>query len=262
MRLILLKALPFILFSILPGLSVAVSSAEGEPFAVIIDPGHGGSDSGATRGHLREADIVLSVGRILKGLIAARTNFRVFLTRNSDKTMSLEERAASVGKDIKRGLFLSLHVNASENPTAHGVEFYFQNQLPPDEESQFLANRENQMSGEASERRELKESSRLPDVMAIIDDFSRNYRILQSAFLGEDLVSQWNGPIKLRTVPLRQGPFYLVNHLEVPSVLVEIGFVSNREEARKLSQSSVRKDQAENLYQGIIKYKERLDKGP
>ncbi len=235
----------------------ASSGAAGHRFPVIVDPGHGGSDGGATRGNLREADIVLSVSRHLTKLLEADSEFEPRLTRHRDMELTLEERA-QFAQGLERGLFLSVHVNASANPKAHGVEFYFQNQLPPDEESQFMANRENQMVDVAA----IAERAPKSDVLAIISDLARNFRTRQSANLGEDLVLSWQGPIQVRTLPLRQAPFFLITHLEIPSILIELGFISHEREARKLADRNIQMAMAQHLYEGVKKFKERLDNEP
>lgn len=232
-----------------------------QSLTVVIDPGHGGKDSGAVRGDLREADIVLSISKKLKTYLEKDNRFYPILTRSKDISLTLEQRA-EVAKNLKRGVFLSLHINASEDPKAHGVEFYFQNQLPPDEESQFLANRENQMSESISLKEEQnKKFAPKSDVLSIIEDLSRNHKIYLSAQLGESLLTKWlPSPLLPRPIPLRQAPYFLVTNLSIPSILIELGFISHKKEFVLLDLHESHDQFAKSLVKGLINYKERLDK--
>src|ERR1035437_6359211 len=109
---------------------------------VMIDPGHGGRDHGAVKNGILEANITLKVGLKLFDLLKKDRRFHVQLTRSNDDSISLYRRA-QMAKSKKADVFLSVHVNSSPDLHAKGAEFYFQNQLPPDQESMFLAHREN-----------------------------------------------------------------------------------------------------------------------
>src|SRR5689334_9020050 len=101
---------------------------------VIVDPGHGGTDKGAVYEGLKESEIVLKVARRLVLLLEKDKRFKVTMTRTGDETMSLGERTR-LAKDVAGDVFLSIHVNTAGTEKAKGAEIYFQNQMPPDEES-------------------------------------------------------------------------------------------------------------------------------
>ena len=124
--------------------------AQANPLYVVIDPGHGGSDAGAVYGDAKESDIALKVSLQLKKLLEKDRDFKVSLTREADFNLSLEERVQKAEKQ-KADIFLSLHANASNDQRAKGVEFYFQNNLPADEEAMYLANLENKMAVEQAD---------------------------------------------------------------------------------------------------------------
>src|ERR1035437_6847281 len=109
---------------------------------VMIDPGHGGRDHGAVKNGVFESNITLNVSRQLRDLLKKDRRFQVLLSRDEDTSVSLYRRAV-LAKTKKADIFLSIHVNSSPDLRAKGVEFYFQNQLAPDQESMFLAHQEN-----------------------------------------------------------------------------------------------------------------------
>ncbi|MCM2282708.1 MAG: N-acetylmuramoyl-L-alanine amidase [Bdellovibrionaceae bacterium] len=228
---------------------------------VVIDPGHGGVDTGATRGSIRESHIALSVAKKLAEHLRADNRFTVTLTRESDIALTLPERAA-VAKRVKADLFISIHANASEDPRAQGVEFWFQNQLPANEESLFLVSRENQ-SHESSNRGQSHGGDETPspqrDVSRIIEDLHRNHRIAASSDFSQTLLSAWyaEGRRKNKNA-IRQAPFFVVSEVHVPSVLVELGFLSHENEGPRLSDVSHQALMARHLSEGVSQFASRL----
>ncbi len=188
------------------------------------------------------------------------------MTRTTDKTISLQERVKMAEK-AKADVFLSIHLNANKDPRAKGMELYFQNHLPPDEETLFLAASENQIvkprediaSQEASDAPTKKN-----DVTAIVEDLERHHRMLSSHRLSVELLKAWNPTAQQphQTMAIRQAPFYVISKANIPSVLVELGFVTNPKEAEKLSNSTYQTEIAQKIYQGLLLYKENRDKTP
>lgn len=233
-----------------------------KPFTVIIDSGHGGSDPGATRYGFKEKRIALQVSQYLSELLKKDRRFRVILTRKDDQTITLKERA-EIANQAKGDLFLSIHINASINKNVRGVEFYFQNQLPPDKESFYLAAKENDVDQTSKDK--ISDNLGTPptsnkDIAAIIEDMTRNHRISNSEQLAHKLYKSWDGSTKKRRMSVRQAPFYLISNVNMPSSLIELGFITNRKDAKILSSPNKQAEMAENLYAGIIKFKELLDK--
>lgn len=143
--------------------------ADAKPLHIILDPGHGGTDVGANHDGLKESEIVLKVSRQLALLLKKDQRFKVTLTRQSNETVSLTERS-TLARSVKGDVFLSIHANSSIEAKPKGAEIYFQNQLPPDEESRFLASRENKGIEVAGDSGKAK-----TDVASIIDDLERSY---------------------------------------------------------------------------------------
>lgn len=227
---------------------------------IVIDPGHGGVDTGAVYGKARESEISLAVARELKSLLDTNKNFLASLTRNKDQNLSLQNRA-QIAETSKADVFISIHTNASPDIRARGVEFYFQNQLPADEESLFLANIENQtvkdsvadLSGDLSKR---------GDLLAIVEDLKRSTKMVQSHQLSQRLLRVWTSATSVghkEGSTIRQAPFYVISKTNIPSVLVELGFISNPKESEHLLSPAYQKEVAHRLYQGLLGYKQMVD---
>jgi N-acetylmuramoyl-L-alanine amidase len=228
---------------------------------VMIDPGHGGVDDGAVRAGHKEAEITMSVARKLNDLLRKDRAFKPVLTRESDRGVSLNERAR-LARDKKADVFLSIHVNSNPDQRAHGAEFYFQNQLPPDEESMLLAHRENSEDGGGARiPYSYLEKNTLPaDVAAIVGDLLDGDRVLRSSQLSKALKLSWRGSKKSKTNSIRQAPFYVLSQMTVPSSLVELGFITNASDLSELTGEKSQQRMAEDIYRGLKSYKESMDK--
>jgi N-acetylmuramoyl-L-alanine amidase len=217
---------------------------------VAIDPGHGGRDPGAEIQGLSEAQIVLDIALELERRLAKYPNVEVVLTRRTDAYVPLAERTA-IANTSGADLFLSIHVNASANTAARGIETYFLN-FAANPEAEALAAREN-----ASAARTM---ASLPDIVKAIAlnnkiDESRDFASIVHAALHE----------RLRTIDrstkdlgVKQAPFMVLIGATMPSVLVEISFLTNRDEAALLRSDSYRQQVAQALLDGIMNYQRAL----
>jgi N-acetylmuramoyl-L-alanine amidase len=229
---------------------------------VMIDPGHGGTDTGASRGSIKESEVALKVALRLGEEIKSDSRFKVSLTRTTDRKLSLPARTR-MAEDSKADVFLSVHLNSSTDSRARGVEVYFQNQLPADEEAMFLVGREHEQEtgAQSFEIPERAESiSAQTDLKRILEDLHRNQRIINASELAKRLIEavshgQGNGRHQIR-----QAPFQVVQNITIPSVLVELGFISHPQEALRLLEDDYQKQMVTNLFQGLVKYKETIDK--
>jgi N-acetylmuramoyl-L-alanine amidase len=262
-------SLSFLSLSLFALTFAITSTTAAAPLHVMIDPGHGGTDSGAVSNHLRESEIALKVGLLLKSKLAADPRFQVSMTRTTDKNVGLDERV-KLAEQAKVDVFLSIHLNANTDIHARGVELYFQNHLPPDEETLFLAASENQAvksripatAEETAETADEEAPTKKNDVTAILEDLERHHRMLASHRLSVELLKAWNLSPKERPYSaIRQAPFRVISKGHVPSVLVELGFVTNPKEAEKLANSAYQTEVAQKIYQGLLVYKEKQDKG-
>jgi N-acetylmuramoyl-L-alanine amidase len=224
---------------------------------VMIDPGHGGSDSGAVRGSIREAELALKVSQLVKSLLEKNPEFTVALTRTEDVNLSLQQRV-SVAEKSQADVLVSLHTNAATDPRAKGFEIYFQNHLPADEDLMFLANVENQLVTPNDHNNSNEDPSKKGDIAAIVEDLKRSYRMQASHLLTKQISSFWT---RGNSSPIRQAPFFVLAKSTMPSVLIELGFISNPKESEKLSKPEYQKEIAERIYKGLVQYKELMDKG-
>ena len=221
---------------------------------VVIDPGHGGRDPGAQIRDLDEAEVVLDIALELERMLVKEPNVEVVLTRRTNAYVPLEERTAIANK-AGADLFLSIHVNASANQAARGFETYFLN-FAPNSEAEALAAREN--AGSA------RTMSSLPEIVKAIAlnnkiDESRDFASMVQKSLQERL--RRTDPAA-RNLGVKQAPFMVLVGATMPSVLVEVSFLTNRNEASLLRSESHRRRLAEALFAGIMNYQRSLKKTP
>lgn len=235
----------------LPFFSLAATN-----YTVAVDPGHGGEDQGAVRSHYREAKIVLGISTKLTKLLNKNKSFQAFLTRQGNTPLTLQQRS-KMAQQKRADLFVSIHANASTDVRSRGMELYIRNELEPDMESLRLAHQEKDPGVN------LKTTKvRHGDLQSIVNDLRRSANIYQSYELSWHLVKNWKVPLsKIRRNPIKQGPFYVLHKGRMPSLLVEVGFVSNPKEAARLNSPAYQQHIAQTIYAGLKDFKETLDKG-
>ena len=219
---------------------------------IVIDAGHGGHDPGAQGNGINEAELVLDVAQRLEKLLVQHEDIDVVLTRRTDEFIPLEERTAIANRE-RADLFLSIHANASRRADARGVETYFLNfATNPDAET--VAARENATSAQTM--------GTLPAILRAIAlnsklDESRELASIVQTHLVRKLRVQNKS---VRDLGVKQAPFVVLIGAQMPSVLAEISFVTNRAEAALLKQAAYRQHIAQALYNGIVKYQASLKK--
>ncbi len=216
---------------------------------VVVDAGHGGKDPGATgRGGLREKDVTLAVARELRHRLEAR-GFRVILTRDGDQTLSLEERTARA-EGAGGDLFVSLHANAAPRRGAHGVETYYLDKSH-ERHSMRVAARENGVSP-----RHLDELQRTVAGLRV-SEVSEHSARLADAVHGELIGGIRRDYGTITDLGVKRGPFHVLFLSDMPSILVELGFVTNRGESKRLASSFYRDVLAESIARGLSRYRTR-----
>jgi N-acetylmuramoyl-L-alanine amidase len=221
---------------------------------VVIDPGHGGHDPGAKTKGLTEADLVLDVALRLEKLLSKQDGFEVVLTRRVDTFVPLEERTAIANRE-GADLFLSIHANASTNSAARGVETYFLN-LTANPDAEMVAARENAASS--------RSMNQLPDIVKAI---ALNNKIQESRDFASMIQSSLHSQLQkadgdVRNLGVKQAPFMVLLGATMPSVLAEISFITNKQEAANLKTEKYRQRIAEALYAGVIRYQQSLKASP
>jgi len=218
---------------------------------IVIDPGHGGKDPGAIGPHrVKEKFVVLDIAKRLKAELEKQMNCQVVMTRDHDCFIPLEERTV-IANTKKADLFVSIHANASRNRKAHGVETYFLN-LATDKEAMELAAKENATS-----------TKKISDLQLILNDLMRNSKISESSRLArsvqDHLVKHLRGKYRnVKNLGVKQAPFYVLIGAQMPSILVETSFVSNRVEEKRLDSAAYRQKIAEGIAAGIKVYIEQV----
>jgi N-acetylmuramoyl-L-alanine amidase len=218
---------------------------------VVIDPGHGGKDIG-THGPsgLNEKEVVLDVARRLGDLIEDRLGSEVFYTRADDTFIGLEERTR-IANDRKADLFLSIHANSSPIRTAAGVEMYYLN-FTTSKAALDVAAREN--AGSSSSIYDLKELLQKIALRDKIDESREFAARLQTSL--STLETKGNTAAKNRG--LKKAPFIVLIGASMPSVLAEIGFLTNAGDEALLRKAEHRQKIADALYKGIANYADTL----
>jgi N-acetylmuramoyl-L-alanine amidase len=218
---------------------------------IVIDPGHGGHDVGTTGPEgLREKDLVLDVAKRLGELIEERMGSEVIFTRSDDTFVSLSRRTA-IANDAKADLFLSIHANSSPLRSAAGVETYYLN-FTTSRSALEVAARENAGSEKTIfELQDLLEKIALKNKVEESREFAS--RIQSSLFS----VSAKND-VRARDRGVKKAPFVVLIGASMPSVLAEIGFISNAHDEVTMRRSEHRQRLAEALYKGLASYASTL----
>ncbi|MCU1383422.1 MAG: amiA [Acidobacteria bacterium] len=217
---------------------------------IVIDPGHGGHDPGAKGKGVTEAEIVLDVALRLEKLLQKVPGVEVILTRRTDDFIQLPERTAIANRE-GADLFLSIHANASVNSQAHGIETYFLN-FANNQSAAAVAARENAASTQSM--------GGLPDFVKAIAlnnklDESRDFAL----HVQRSMVERQKSANKLlKDLGVKQAPFVVLIGANMPSVLAEMGFVTNVQEGKLLKANAYREKIAESLFAAIRKYQTSL----
>ncbi|MBI5741537.1 MAG: N-acetylmuramoyl-L-alanine amidase [Nitrospirae bacterium] len=218
---------------------------------IVIDPGHGGDDPGAIGpSGVREKDIVLAVGKKIGGILAERPGIEVIYTRDRDVFIPLNERTETANSR-KADLFISVHANASPRKNTRGIETYFLN-WTDDEEANKVAARENKISFSRMEKMR-------GDLQVILSDLARKNKNEESMKLASTVQSAMINTLKdayggIEDLGVKYAMFYVLVGAEMPSILVEISFISNHEEEKRLSSEQYKDKIAEAIASGINSY--------
>jgi N-acetylmuramoyl-L-alanine amidase len=218
---------------------------------VVIDPGHGGRDTGTIGPTgLREKEITLDVSKRLAKLIEKRMGSEVILTRQRDESLKLRQRTEKANSS-QADLFISIHVNASRYRTVNGVETFYLNFTRSRADLEVAA-REN-----AGSDMPMHELSNLVQKIAL-DDKIQESRDLASSVQSSVYRAHRKYYSKARDRGVKKAPFVVLIGAQMPSILVELGFISNPLEEKLMKRDDYRQDLAEGLFQGISKYAQSL----
>lgn len=225
------------------------------PLTIVVDPGHGGKDTGAIgpRG-LREKDVVLDISLRLRALLQERLGARVILTRSDDTFVSLEGRTG-LAKEVRADFFVSIHVNSAPHPRADGIETYYLSRDASDSEAHASAVRENlvlNLEGIGPREQE--------GLKAVLWDMAQTLQLQESSALAEMLLEDLGRGLRVGTRGVKHGPFVVLMTSGMPSTLVEVGFLSNPQGERRLQDAAYRQQIAVALSQGVGRFARRYQR--
>lgn len=235
-------------------LAIGVSAQSNPKFKVVLDPGHGGKDSGTNHGRYYEKDIVLAVSLQVGKILEKYSDIEVFYTRSTDVFVPVKERSVLANK-ADGNVFVSIHCNGASNTGAYGTETF--------------------VMGLSKNKSNLEVAKKENSVIMLEDDYQTTYAgfdpnspesIIGLTLMQEDYVDQsidlasrvqdeFTHTLKRKNRGVKQGQFWVLHGAFMPSVLIELGFVSNPEEGAYLNSSKGRSELAQSIAQGIIDYK-------
>jgi N-acetylmuramoyl-L-alanine amidase len=215
---------------------------------IVIDPGHGGKDPGAVGFGLKEKDIVLSVAQKMKKTLEEKNGYEVFLTRDGDVSLPLEERTA-IANTKEADLFLSIHVNAHPEATIRGVETFYLN-LATHTEAMRVAALENATS-----------THNMSEMQDILSELMQNEKINESSQLAEFVQLNMVSGLKkesffVKDLGVKQAPFYVLIGAEMPAILAELSFITNPEDAQLMKSDKYLQTLADQIVAGVLSYAE------
>lgn len=220
------------------------ASAPGRPI-VVLDPGHGGRDPGASgvSGSISEKSLTLALARELRDKLAERGRVRVAMTRDDDRYLTLDQRA-EIARRLGASAYLSLHIDSAPNPEARGATVYSLSDVASDAETARFAERENKAGEGLSSEQD-------GSVRGMLSDLALREQMNSSATLAERLVRKSAGRYMLRPNPHRFADFRVLRHAQVPAVLFEAGYISNTDDEALLAQPERRAQIVAALAQAI-----------
>ncbi len=219
---------------------------------IVIDPGHGGRETGAVGPTgLLEKDLSLMIARSVRQRLQERLGVRVVLTRDEDVELPLESRTA-LANQYKADLFLSIHLNSSPGFRAQGAETYFLSLEASDEVAAEVAARENQPAG-----RGIVEAEQ--GLQLMLWDLAQSHHLAESQRLATLIQGELNRTLGLRDRGVKQAPFVVLRGAAMPAVLVELGFLNDPEQEQRLADTAYRGELVEALVRAVTRFKAQVE---
>ena len=218
---------------------------------ILLDPGHGGRDPGAKANGVVESKLVMKLSSMVEKRLKKR-GFNVSYTRDKDVFIALEKRTETANRR-KVDLFISIHVNANTDTSVSGLEVYYLDQART-KSAERVAARENGVSVKA-----------ISDLQVIISDLGFNTKMKESRELSGDVLKSMvrqvkSGGFTARSNGVRSAPFYVLMGAKMPSILIELGYLSHKGDAEYLKNDKYLERLADGIVEGIVAYKKRLEK--
>lgn len=232
----------------------APAKGQARPILIAVDAGHGGADSGALGPkNMREKDVTLAIARELVRIINAQPGYSARLTRSGDYFVELQKRR-DLARDMKADLFISVHADSFTDSSAYGASvFALSRKGATSEMARFLAQRENdsdligRVGGVSLEDKD-------PQLAGVLVDLSMTATVNSSLQVGSKVLSSIASLAPLHATHVEQAGFVVLKSPDVPSILVETGFISNAAEAKKLASPDYRERMAQAIFKGVRQY--------
>ncbi|RLC53529.1 MAG: N-acetylmuramoyl-L-alanine amidase [Candidatus Cloacimonadota bacterium] len=224
---------------------------------IVIDPGHGGKDPGAI-GYTKknfEKNVALTVAKKLQKKIIDNLDVTVLLARDKDEFVSLQQRTQFANQN-NADLFISIHCNAHRNSKVNGIEVFYLSTAKTDE-ARAVEALENQVVYDYEGGEEAVK--KYDDLAFILADMAQSEHLEESYHLGTKLQAEMISKTKSHSRGVKQANFYVLRGAYMPAVLVEMGFISNKEEEKKLTNSSYQNKIVDAIFEGVKDFKIRYD---
>jgi N-acetylmuramoyl-L-alanine amidase len=217
---------------------------------VAIDPGHGGDDEGVKSAEgAKEKDLTLAIARRVKSVIEARLGLRVLLTRDDDRNVPIDERT-SVANNNKADLFISLHANGSMRPATSGAQIF---------SAAFDKDAAQASSGGGERVPTFGGGSR--EIELVPWDLAQTRHLDQSAAFAELLEQQMHDRLPVSAHPIDRAPLRVLESANMPAVLIELGYLTNAEQAKLLAGDAFQNAVVQSLFDAIVKFRDTLSAG-
>lgn len=234
--------------------SVPATPNVGRPILIAVDAGHGGADSGALGPKsMREKDVTLAIAKELVRIINAQPGYSARLTRTGDYFIELQKRR-DLARDMKADLFISVHADSFTDASASGASvFALSRKGATSEMARFLAQRENdsdligRVGGVSLEDKD-------PQLAGVLVDLSMTATVNSSLQVGSSVLNAISAIAPLHAKHVEQAGFVVLKSPDVPSILVETGFISNTAESKKLASPEYREKMAQAVFSGVRRY--------
>ncbi len=227
-----------------------ISAIENNDFVVVLDPGHGGRDPGAEAGGYRESSLMLELAEAVKESLIRNTDFKVVLTRTEDKFLSLEDRI-TIASQSDANLFISLHADAVIEGEASGTTVYLLSDKATDKMSAQLASRHDR----SEILRGVDLSGLDSQVASVLLDMARQETKPRSEAVASFILKVFKEQItELSSQPLRYAAFSVLKSPDIPSILIEAGFMSTSSDLQNLTTKKWRREFADSLTEAISRW--------
>jgi len=225
---------------------------------IVVDPGHGGPETGAIGpGGVQEKELTLLLAQQLAARLQQRLPIRVVLTRSEDAQVALDARPA-IANQNKADLFVSIHLNSSLGAGAHGAETYFLAERATDPRAASSAQQENAAPAAAGAGA-APASEGEGDLQLMLWDLAQSRHLAESQRLANLVQGELNETLQLKDRGVKQAPFRVLVGATMPAILVELGFLSNPDEEKKLQDAEYRAQLVDALVKAIARYKETAE---